>query len=90
MYIAPQFVAKQINQLFQFFLYLQDWELLVLCKLKWDLSAVTSIDFIDVLLHRLSLPSADILKRVRKAALVNLSMTLVGKFHCTETYFILT
>jgi len=56
---------------------LLDWELLVLCKLKWDLSAVTSIDFIDVLLHRLALPCADIQKRVRKAALVNLSMTLV-------------
>lgn len=33
-----------------------DWELLVVSKLKWDLSAVIPNDFVDQLLHRLELP----------------------------------
>lgn len=36
---------------------LQDWEVLVLGKLKWDLAAVIAHDFLALILHRLSLPS---------------------------------
>ncbi|XP_037071241.1 G1/S-specific cyclin-D2-like [Pollicipes pollicipes] len=32
-----------------------DWELLVLHRLRWEINAVTSHDFLDPLLHRLSL-----------------------------------
>jgi len=60
---------------------LQDWEILVLCKLKWDLSAVTATDFIDLLLHRLSLPSSDILHSIRKYSMLNLSNCLTGEFN---------
>lgn len=73
------FVKGVIITLHSFFIILKDWELLVLCKLKWDLSAVTAIDFMDILLHRLNLPSTDLLKRIRKASLVNLTITLVGE-----------
>ncbi|KAB1261241.1 G1/S-specific cyclin-D3 [Camelus dromedarius] len=38
------------------FLNLQDWEVLVLGKLKWDLAAVIAHDFLALILHRLSLP----------------------------------
>ncbi|KAF6113064.1 cyclin D3 [Phyllostomus discolor] len=36
---------------------LEDWEVLVLGKLKWDLAAVIAHDFLALILHRLSLPS---------------------------------
>ncbi|XP_055120271.1 G1/S-specific cyclin-D3 isoform X4 [Symphalangus syndactylus] len=35
---------------------LEDWEVLVLGKLKWDLAAVIAHDFLALILHRLSLP----------------------------------
>jgi len=34
----------------------QDWEMLVLSKLKFDLSPVLAFDFLDILLDRLRLP----------------------------------
>ncbi|KAK1338416.1 hypothetical protein QTO34_001532 [Cnephaeus nilssonii] len=40
-----------------FFSTLQDWEVLVLGKLKWDLAAVIAHDFLALILYRLSLPS---------------------------------
>lgn len=40
-----------------FFSNLQDWEVLVLGKLKWDLAAVIAHDFLALILYRLSLPS---------------------------------
>ncbi|XP_021570432.1 G1/S-specific cyclin-D3 isoform X3 [Carlito syrichta] len=35
---------------------LEEWEVLVLGKLKWDLAAVIAHDFLALILHRLSLP----------------------------------
>ncbi|XP_019312664.2 G1/S-specific cyclin-D3 isoform X4 [Panthera pardus] len=35
---------------------MEDWEVLVLGKLKWDLAAVIAHDFLALILHRLSLP----------------------------------
>ncbi|XP_004590418.1 G1/S-specific cyclin-D3 isoform X2 [Ochotona princeps] len=46
---------------------LEDWEALVLGKLKWDLAAVVAHDFLALILHRLSLPS-DRLALVKKHA----------------------
>ena len=34
----------------------QDWELLVLYKLQWELTAITSLDFLDHALPRLGAP----------------------------------
>ncbi|XP_064488898.1 G1/S-specific cyclin-D3-like isoform X2 [Ornithodoros turicata] len=34
---------------------IMDWELLVVAKLKWDLSAIIPNDFVDLFLHRLQL-----------------------------------
>uniref|UniRef100_A0A8D2CQ99 Cyclin D3 n=1 Tax=Sciurus vulgaris TaxID=55149 RepID=A0A8D2CQ99_SCIVU len=36
---------------------LEEWEVLVLGKLKWDLAAVIAHDFLALILYRLSLPS---------------------------------
>ncbi|KAM4805664.1 G1/S-specific cyclin-D3-like isoform 2-T2 [Urocitellus parryii] len=36
---------------------LEEWEVLVLGKLKWDLAAVIAHDFLALILHQLSLPS---------------------------------
>jgi len=33
----------------------QDWELVVLQALRWDVSAVSAADFVDAILRRLSL-----------------------------------
>ncbi|XP_042149197.1 G1/S-specific cyclin-D3 [Ixodes scapularis] len=35
---------------------LRDWELLVVSKLRWDLSGVIANDFLDQLIHRIELP----------------------------------
>ena len=50
-------------------IHLQEWELLVLTTLKWDISAVVSLDFLDHLLARLHLipgsnPSSDDYKQI--------------------------
>ncbi|XP_059843468.1 G1/S-specific cyclin-D2a isoform X1 [Hypanus sabinus] len=46
---------------------LLEWELVVLGKLKWNLAAVTPPDFIEHILHRLTLPK-DKLPLIRKDA----------------------
>ncbi|CAJ0946348.1 unnamed protein product [Ranitomeya imitator] len=46
---------------------MQEWELVVLGKLKWNLAAVTPHDFIDHILRKLPLPK-DKLLIVRKHA----------------------
>ena len=43
-----------------FFRLLQQWELLVLSRLKWDMCAVTPHDFVDLLLTRLDLATAPV------------------------------
>lgn len=42
---------------------LLDWEILVLGKLKWDLSAVTPYDFLQQIFCRLSLPNANVIRK---------------------------
>ncbi|XP_006882058.1 PREDICTED: G1/S-specific cyclin-D3 isoform X2 [Elephantulus edwardii] len=46
---------------------LEDWELLVLGRLKWDMAAVIAHDFLPLILHRISLPT-DREELVRKHA----------------------
>lgn len=57
---------------------LQDWEVLVLGKLKWDLAAVIAHDFLALILHRLSLPS-DRQALVKKHAQTFLALCATGK-----------
>lgn len=56
----------------------QEWEVLVLGKLKWDLAAVIAHDFLALILHRLSLPS-DRQALVRKHAQTFLALCATGK-----------
>lgn len=59
-------------------LFLQDWEVLVLGKLKWDLAAVIAHDFLALILHRLSLPR-DRQALVKKHAQTFLALCATGK-----------
>lgn len=56
----------------------QEWEVLVLGKLKWDLAAVIAHDFLALILHRLSLPS-DRQALVKKHAQTFLALCATGK-----------
>lgn len=56
---------------------LQDWEVLVLGKLKWDLAAVIAHDFLALILYRLSLPS-DRQALVKKHAQTFLALCATG------------
>lgn len=38
------------------FVSLLEWELVVLSKLKWNLAAITPLDFIEHILHKLPFP----------------------------------
>ena len=55
---------------------LQDWEILVLGKLKWDLSAVTPYDFLEQIFCRLSLPNVSV---IRKHAATFIALCCTGK-----------
>lgn len=73
------FKTKKISLFFLF----QQWELLVLSLLKWDLSTVTPLDFLQLLLSRLPIKSkrsADItMDKVRKHAQAFISLAARGK-----------
>ena len=56
---------------------LMSWELLVLCKLDWDVSAATAVDFVQLLLPRLRLVPS-LAGRVRQTALRLLTTLLMG------------
>ncbi len=44
-----------VSKCFYFLFHLQDWELMLLQELRWELSAVTPLDFLDHLMERLRL-----------------------------------
>eukprot|EP00062_Callorhinchus_milii_P014210 gi/632963102/ref/XP_007897694.1/ PREDICTED: G1/S-specific cyclin-D3 [Callorhinchus milii] len=52
---------------------LEDWEIVVLGKLKWDLSAVTPNDFIEHILGKLAFP-VDKLELIKKHTLTFIAM----------------
>lgn len=56
----------------------QDWELLVLSKLKFDVSSVVALDFLDVLIERLRL-SPEMSAQLRKYSLPYIQLFPVGK-----------
>lgn len=79
-------VVRIINILFLFcfFSFQQQFELLVLNRLKWDLSAVTPLDFLELLLIRLPILSAKCpdltIDRVRLHAQAFISLGAKGEF----------
>lgn len=64
----------------------QEWEVLVLGKLKWDLAAVIAHDFLALILHRLSLPS-DRQALVKKHAQTFLALCATGKSQPGEIFW---
>uniref|UniRef100_A0A8C0TX33 Cyclin D2 n=1 Tax=Cyanistes caeruleus TaxID=156563 RepID=A0A8C0TX33_CYACU len=58
---------------------LQEWELVVLGKLKWNLAAVTPHDFIEHILRKVPLPK-DKLLLIRKHAQTFIALCATGRF----------
>lgn len=57
---------------------LQEWELVVLGKLKWNLAAVTPNDFIEHIVRRLPLPK-DKLALIRKHVQTFIALCATGR-----------
>lgn len=57
---------------------LQEWELVVLGKLKWNLAAVTPHDFIEHILRKLPQPSEK-LSLIRKHAQTFIALCATGR-----------
>ena len=60
------------------FILLQQWELLVLSALKWDISVVTPLDFLEHFLSRLAIRDLD-LNKVRLHAQAFICLAAQGK-----------
>lgn len=58
--------------------FLQEWELVVLGKLKWNLAAVTPNDFIEHIVRRLPLPE-DKLALIRKHVQTFIALCATGR-----------
>lgn len=56
---------------------LQDWELVVLGKLRWNMASVIPNDFIEHIIHRLPLPK-DKLSMIRKHTLTFIALCATG------------
>ena len=56
--------------------FIQQWEMLVVAKLNWDLNLVTAVDFVDVLLGRLGIMRDSVLRR---HAVTFVSIAVTGK-----------
>lgn len=61
---------------------LQEWELVVLGKLKWNLAAVTPYDFIEHILRKVPLPK-DKLLLIRKHAQTFIALCATGRLSCS-------
>lgn len=67
---------------------LQEWELVVLGKLKWNLAAVTPNDFIEHIMRKLPLPE-DKLDLIRKHVQTFIALCATGSVFNTEIACIL-
>jgi hypothetical protein len=59
---------------------LQEWELLVLCKLKWDMATVTAQDFLELLVMRLHLGDLVLRDTVIRHAQTFIALATKGMF----------
>ncbi len=57
---------------------LLEWELVVLSKLKWNLAAITPLDFIEHILHKLPFPE-DRLTLIRKHTQTFIALCATGR-----------
>jgi len=79
------FIEKQITS-FQFFPFVQEFELLILMKLKWDILSITPVDFVDQFLYYLGLSSEDsAVARKHSNAFIHFCCT--GMVECTCSRF---
>ena len=77
-------IAKIFNLSVIFFW--QQWEVLVLAKLAWDICPITTHDFVDPLIHLL--PDIADAETVRNHALTFLALGHGGKFTLKVTSFV--
>lgn len=71
-----------------FILHLQQFEQLVLSKLKWDLSAITPHDFIEQILHRLIISRLEA-SQLRKHAQTFIALCATGQSRwCFQIIFV--
>lgn len=57
---------------------LLEWELVVLIKLKWNLAAITPLDFIEHILHKLPFPE-DRMMLIRKHTQTFIALCATGR-----------
>lgn len=78
------------NLLNFFSIFFQDTELLVLGCLKWDVSCVTPLDFIDLIISRLPIinKNCDYIdpEKIRKHAQAFISLAVRGKYLKLQKY----
>lgn len=73
-----------------FYISLQQWELIVLNKLKWNISSVTPLDFLEHLLVRLPINKQHTdVSQIKKHAQAFISLAARGKFKI-EFIFVLS
>lgn len=73
--------AELFISFFSLFLLLQQWELIVLSKLKWNISSVTPLDFLEHLLIRLPISNRHTdINKIKKHAQAFISLAARGKF----------
>ncbi len=72
-----------VSKLIFIFILFQHWELIVLSRLKWDISSITPLDFLELLLRRLPITHrncTDInLDKIRKHAQAFISLAARGE-----------
>lgn len=75
-----------VSSFFLFSLSIQQWELIVLSKLKWNISSVTPLDFLEHLLVRLPISSQHTdISKIKKHAQAFISLAARGE--CCILYF---
>lgn len=76
------FIMPPLKVVFVSLLTLQNWELLVLNTLKWDISVVTPLDFLEHILTRLNIKNSMNIRvdKVREHAQTFISMAAQGKY----------
>lgn len=74
------FLCHYITYLFFLFVCFQQWELIVLSKLKWNISSVTPLDFLEHLLIRLPISNRHTdISKIKKHAQAFISLAARGK-----------
>lgn len=65
------------------FIFLQEWELLVISKLEWKIVAVTSFDFVDHIMEQIKWKRRND-SMLRRHMLTLISFCYIGKYYFTQ------